>query len=331
LAWRAIHDRSLVKPLLASACGIALAFAPLVVLKYGQRDELARGYLRQLSPGEVYKLLLVWLPNGNTLRTVSPYSSFSRLVEQPWPYFLIEAFYAFVLGRGLLVLVRRAHDGGWLKPVTHPELTEPARLVLLWIIMPLILTVAGSLVTEHFYIERNLLVILPPFLLLLAAGAVIDTPRWAQLTMITGLLALAVAATTSLRIFKTEEWTVYKYKPDWRAAAYYFSGEIRAHGPLRLLVTTPTYEFSYYDRRILQPNAPAGRKPRHFVADVCSTDPAKIVQDISRMNWPSVYLLQNKTWGGCWDKVWETFSNSPQLHLVEQREFKGLTVYKFSP
>jgi hypothetical protein len=49
------------------------------------------------------------------------------------------------------------------------------------------------------------------------------------------------------------------------------------------------------------------------------------------MKWPSVYLLRNKTWVGCWDKVWEAFSNSSQLHLVEQREFKGLTVYKFSP
>jgi hypothetical protein len=209
-------------------------------------------------------------------------------------------------------------------------LTEPARLVLLWFIMPLILTTAGSLVSEHFYIERNLLVILPPFLLLLAAGAVIDTPRWARLTMITGLLALAVAATTSLRVFKTEEWTVYKYKPDWRAAAYYFSDEIKANGPLRLLVTTPTTEFSYYVRYILLPNAPTGLKQMPFIADACNNDPGAIVQAISRRGWSSIYLLQNKTWGGCWDRVWESFSNSPQLHLVERREFKGLTVYKFS-
>jgi hypothetical protein len=166
---------------------------------------------------------------------------------------------------------------------------------------------------------------------LLAAGAVIDAPRWARLTMITTLLALAVAATISLRIFKTEEWTVYKYKPDWRAAAYYFSSEIKAHGPLRLLVTTPTYEFSYYNRRILLPNAPDGLKEMSLVAEVCNTDPADIVREISHQGWSSIYLLRNKTWSGCWDAVWESLSNSPQLHLVDQREFKGLTVYKFSP
>ena len=189
LVWRARSDRSLAKPLFVSGLVIALILAPLVLFKFGQSREGAGGYLRQLSPVELYKLLLIWLPSGNTLRTVSPYKSFAELAGQPWPYFLIEAFFAFLLGRGLLVVGRRARGDGWLTPVTNPALTEPARLVLLWIIIPLVFTVAGSLVTEHFYIERNLLVILPPFLLLLAAGADVGAPRCARIIVMTALVA----------------------------------------------------------------------------------------------------------------------------------------------
>jgi uncharacterized membrane protein len=330
LAWRAWSDRSIVKPLFVSGVVIALVFAPLVLFKFGQSGELARGYLRQLSPVELYKLLLIWLPSGNTLRMVSPYSSFADLARQPWPHFLIEAFFAFLLGRGLLVVGCRARGDGWLAPVTNPAVTEPARLILLWFIIPLVLTIAGSMVTKDFYIERNLLVILPPFIFLLVAGADIGAPRWARISVITGLVALAITATVSLRFIKTEIWTVYKYKPDWRAAAYYFSDEMMANGVVRVLFTNPTYEYSYYHRRIILAKAPPGSRQEPLSAHVCNDDPKTILQGIVRKGWSPVYLVQNKTWGGCWDTIWELFSTAPQLHLVEQRDFRGLTIYKFS-
>jgi len=330
LVWRTRSERSLIKPIFVSGLIIALVIAPLVLFKFGQSDELTRGYLRQLSLVELYKLLLIWLPSGNTLRTVSPHGSLATLFRQPWPYFLIEAFFAFLLLRGLLVIGRKARGDGWLTPVTNPASTEPARLVLLWITMPLVLTVAGSIVTESFYIERNLLVILPPFILLLAAGIDMSAPQWVRLSVITGLVALSIAATVSLRFFKTEMWTVYKYKPDWRSAAYYFSDEIKSNGKLLVFFTNPTYEFTYYHRRIMLEEAPSGKKQEPSTGNACNDEPKIILQRIARKNWSSFYLLHNKTWSDCWDTVWESFSTAPQLELIEQRDFKGLTVYKFS-
>ncbi|MGI9321744.1 MAG: glycosyltransferase family 39 protein, partial [Thiogranum sp.] len=291
LTWRAFGDRTLLKPVVLSGLFIALAFAPMVLLKYSQRDELVRGYLRQLSPAELYKLLLVWLPSGNTLRTIGPYSPFSKLLSQPWSFFLLEAVFAFLLGRGLWVVFLRARGDGWLKPSTQPAVSEPARLILLWFAMPLIFTAAGSLITRHFYIERNLLVILPPFLLLLAAGVSIGLPRWAKTAAISGVLALFLAATVSLRFIKSEVWTVYKYKPDWRSAMLYFSEEARSNETTRVLVTVPSEPLSYYQRRIHLENSAAGSMKRPVVQLICNVEPAIVLEEIQRREWPTFYMV----------------------------------------
>jgi len=329
LGWRALGNRSLLKPILISGCVVAIVFAPMALLKFSQRSDLGRGYLRQLTPGEIYKLLLIWLPSGNTLRTIGPYKPFANLFAQPWPYFLIEAFFAFVLGRGLWVVGRRARGDGWLAPVTNPAMTQPARLMLLWILVPLLFTVAGSLATRDFYIERNLLVILPPFLMVLAIGADMGSPRWAKMALIGGLLALAVAATVNLLFFKTEVWTVYKYKPDWRSAANYFREESRLINPLRVLVTIPSVEFDYYKRHVILAGTAAGTKQEPVLADVCNANLDEILPQIAQARWEMLYLVKNKTWARCWDRAWESFSNAPQLQLVEQREFSGLIIAKF--
>ena len=328
LGWRAINDRSLIKPLFVSGIVIALAFMPMALMKFGQRSDLGRGYLRQLSAGELYKLAFIWLPSGNTFRTGNPYGSFARLIGQPWPYFLIEAFYAFVFLRGLLVVGRRARGNGWLKRVSDPATTEPARLILLWMIMPLSLTLAGSLVSENFYIERNLLVILPPFLLLLVAGSAIESPRWMKSATVAVLVVLAVAATVNLRFFHSETWTVYKFKPDWRSAVDYLNEDANPADPPRVLVTVPTYEYRYYQRRN-QSGQRLASKTEPFVYSVCNDDPENTMRGIAGLGWPDFYLVHNKTWSGCWNEIWNAIPAEPSLQILDQKEFKGLTIYKF--
>ena len=230
----------------------------------------------------------MWLPSGNTLRTVGPYSPFARLAEQPWPYFLVDAVFAFLLARGLWIVGRQARGDGWLKPVSQPERTEPARFILLWFAMPLLFTVAGSIITRHFYIERNLLVILPPFLMLLVAGASFSLPRWARKAAVTGLLALALASTVSLRFVKSEVWTVYKYKPDWRSAMQYFSEESRPNQSPRILVTAAADPLTYYHRRINIDQTGSGSQPTLFVRSVCDVEPRLVLQEIARRQWKTV-------------------------------------------
>jgi len=330
LASRAAAEPRLFKPLLASGMLAAIAVLPLAVLKLAQIDELDRNYLRQLSLPEVYKLLLVWLPSGNTLRTVNPYEPFARLAAQPWPYFLLDAFFAVLLVRGAAVQWRAARGNGWTAPGAPPPVAAGARLVLLWLVVPVVFTLAGSLASPHFYIERNLIVVLPPFLLLLAAGADVRSPRLAG-TLATGaLLVLAVAATVSLLFVKTEVWTVYKYKPDWRALAGYFGAEVRANGALRVFVTTGTNEFFYYGPRVVLADAPPGADREVVVADVCGGDIAKVPEAIAQEAWSTFYLLHNTTWSGCWDPAWRAFSTDPRFRVVDTRRFKGIIAYKFS-
>lgn len=328
LLWRAAGDRTLFKPVLISGAVIALTFAPLALMKFGQRSDLGRGYLRQLGPAELYELFLVWLPNGNTFRTGNPSSGFSRLLAQPWYFFLAEAFYAFVLLRGLWFIGRRARGDGWLKPFDGPDGAGPARLILLWICVPLALTLVGSLFSEHFFIERNLLVILPPFLLVLVAGTESKSTRWMPVALSAALVLLASASVFSLRFLSSEEWTVYKYKPDWRSANLYLEEDAGGSGRANVVVTIPTYEYQYYQRRNRPATTVAGTDP--FVVSLCNDQPLATLQQLARIDWPAFYLVYNKTWKGCWKDIWNALPSVPSLQIVDQREFKGLTVYKIS-
>jgi 4-amino-4-deoxy-L-arabinose transferase-like glycosyltransferase len=326
LFWRATGDRSLFKPVLVSGAVIALAFTPLALMKFGQRSDLSRGYLRQLGLAELYELFLIWLPNGNTFRTGNPGGGFSRLLAQPVYLFLAEALYALVLLRGLLTIGRKARGDGWLKPFAGGTDAGPARLMLLWILVPLALTVVGSLFSENFYIERNLLVILPPFLLVLAAGTETRSPRWMPAALSAVLVLLASASVLSLRFIHSEKWTVYKYKPDWRSAARYLAEDAGGSGRAKVLVTIPTFEYQYYQRR--NEPAPAGAGPAPYVISVCNDQPEATLRQLTQLDWPAFYLVHNSTWNGCWKDIWNALPSVPSLQIVDQREFKGLTVYK---
>ena len=330
LGWRTLYDHALAKPLVICVVVIVFAVAPWVVHLLGHREELMRSYLRELSLAELYKLLLVWLPSGNALRAVNPYRPFSHLVAQPWPYFLIEAFVAVLLVRGLGFFAYRARGDGWFKPAINSGQKDSARLVLLWFCVPLIFTVVGSSVSDSFYLERNLLVILPPFLLILAAGAYINRRYWVRVALTMGLVTLFFMATLSLPYSNTEEWTVYKYKVDWRTAAYYFHDEIAHIGPLAVLLSTPTREFPYYQRRIMLAGKSNNWEEQSLVEKVCKANPEAILENISKKGLSSVYLVENKTWLGCWKRVWKSYSTNNQLQFVEQKDFKGLTIYKFN-
>jgi uncharacterized membrane protein len=330
LCFRAWGDSGLVRPLIKSGALVALVVAPLALTKFLQISALHRGYLRQFSPVEAYTLLLVWLPSGNTLRTIDPLAPFSRLVAQPLPFFLLDACFAFILARGLVRAFGAVRGDGGTAPSANASTTQSARLILLWFIVPLLFTMAGSLWNPHFYIERNLLVVLPPYLLLLVMGADQGTGRWTRAPMAGVVLVLAVAATASLLFLKTEVWTVHRFKPDWRALARHFNTEIKANGTLRVLTTTLTNEFRYYGPRIVLRDTRPGSKGRLAVENGCRGKPQEAADAVERKNWGTFHLLHNTTWRGCWDRVWRAFSNDPRFKLIARRSFKGLVVYKFA-
>jgi len=280
LGWRALSQRALRAPLALATLAVLLPWLPLAIAKFLFRGEgMDRWYLDDFRWAEAGRLLFEWLPHGNTLRGDS------------W---FVDGIFALVFLRGLAREVRRAGQGHW-----------EARLVLLWLFVPLLMTAGISLLIPHSYIERNMLAVLPPFVLLLAAGAV---EVWAMAAVL-GLTALGVL---NLLVLNPDAPTVYHMKPDWRTAAPTLSGEI--------FVTVPTTELEYYP-----PQSPA------VVHEIVS---GKVLEDAERAGWRPLapfFLVRNLTWKGCWNEVWGHWSNDPRFKVAEIRSFRGLMIYRFVP
>ncbi len=274
LTWRAACDVRLRLPLALSVAFVGLSWLPLVVTKFFVRGEsLDRWYLGDFGLRELTRLLFVWLPQGNTLAS-------------PLPVVLMAAVFL----RGLWLQLRRARQGSWA-----------ARLLLLWLVTPLAITLAISAMVPHAYIERNMLVVLPPFVLLAASGAV---EWWAQ----AGLVALTAIGLLVLLVLAPEAPTVYHLKPDWRAASRVLQGEV--------FVTVPTTELEYY-----RPPQPA------VIHEVTSGQTLVEAWEAGWRPLAPFFLVRNTTWRGSWNEVWPHFAR--YFRLAGRWQFRGLEVYLF--
>lgn len=286
LAWR-----RLFRPLLSSVAVLGLLWLPLALSKFLVRGEgLDRWYLRDFNLSELYRLLLIWLPHGNTVRTVTKDELWPQLLAQPWPLFVVEGLVAGLLLAGLGSQLSEARRGSW-----------SARLLLLWFGLPLALTLAISAVQPHSYIERNMLAVLPPFLMLLASGARSALAAGA-------LLLLGLAGVLNLLLLEPDESTVFHLKPDWRAAAAGLTGPV--------FVTVPTTELAYYRAPVELHQVPS----------------AEVWQLAESHGWRPLapfWLVRNTTWRGNWDEVWPLCYQSGQWNLAETRTYRGLGLFRF--
>jgi 4-amino-4-deoxy-L-arabinose transferase-like glycosyltransferase len=319
LGWRAWHERTLRRPVLLGGPLLLLGWLALFLWKaLSQGLTLARPYLRPLDLGELYKLLFVWFPHGNTIRCISPYSRFTELLRQPWPYLLVDGVCAALLGSGLVAAVRAAKPGADGEGASADP--WPARLLLLWLVPPLLAGLVLSLFVRRFYIERNFLSLLPPFAILLALAARGPRGRRARLVAGAAVLGLSVAAAFALLIVRSDRWTVYKPKPDWRGAASWLEAEAGNRGRLVLATTTPSLETAFY--------LPADRlRPTPvIVIDVCKPNVPWIV--LARQGGGSFWLVKNETWSGCWAEALQQATSTPGLRLGQEKRFAQLVLYE---
>jgi 4-amino-4-deoxy-L-arabinose transferase-like glycosyltransferase len=343
IVWRTWEEKRSLRPAVYSALAAGVIIVPMALFMFYCGARPSAGYLRPFTLGEVYKFLFVWLPDGNAIRAISPYGSFKKLLDQHWIYFLVDGFFAFLLVLGLIRVWKKAFSGtgkaqspndatqcfGTFQPGTSSG-TWLARLLLLWLILPLALTWVGSLVHPRFYIERNLLALLCPYVLVVSVG-VCSSPRSVRL-VVTGLyLALLVLSIWNLYIAKADRWTVYKPNPDWRSAMQYFSGEIRIEGGVLLVSTCPNKEIAYYGPRTIPGyNSADPGQSKLFTMDFCSDAGPQDILEIARdSRLTSLYLIHNKSWEGCFKNAWDTVTKDARFHRSETRQFKGITAYKF--
>jgi 4-amino-4-deoxy-L-arabinose transferase-like glycosyltransferase len=316
-AWREREPRG---PFLLAGGVLLLGWLPLFLWKVSlQGMSLARPYLRPLDMGELYKLLLVWFPHGNTIRSISPYSRFAQLFEQPWPYVLVDAAAAFVLALGLGTSLRAATAR--TTPGTEVSNPWPHRLLLLWFVPPLVAGVVISLFVHRFYIERNFILLLPAFALLVAVG--VDHVRDRRRRWAAGALVavLALAGVVALLFVRREQWTVYKPKPDWRGAARWLRAEAAGRGSLGVVLTTPSLEAEFY--------LPSGRaeKPSVSVTDYCRLRQSPLV--LARQGGGAFWLVKNETWLGCWPEAWQHAAGTAGVVPGRERRFSNLILQEF--
>jgi 4-amino-4-deoxy-L-arabinose transferase-like glycosyltransferase len=327
--WRNPSNRNRLWWAVVSTLAVACAFLPILVWDLHQFDTLQRSYLRPFTPAEMYKLLLIYLSHGNTLRTVSPYAPLRTLLLQPAAFFLLDAFFAGLLLTGILWVTR--HDLG---PRSAANEHRPASSLLLFYFgIPLLAVWLASQTYAPIYIERSMLIVLPPFVILLAAGVFALSHRVLRDGVLATLLVLNGCALFNLWIAKADIWTVYKPKNDWRAAARYLAAEAQAGPtPLRILATVPASVLVYYNHGFMElSSADETSQPgmQALIQYVSKNDERSLVERLRRQHAETFYLIEDRYWDNGFKDLLNAIRNDRDLQPLAERTFKGVEVFKF--
>jgi 4-amino-4-deoxy-L-arabinose transferase-like glycosyltransferase len=308
-----------------STVTVALAYAPLVWLTLHNADGMVREYLRPFTVAETYKLFLIYLSHGNTLRTFSPYAPLGRMLEQHWSFFLIDGFFALLLGTGLFFAVRRRFarrkDTG--RPST-PD-TGDIDLLLLYFLVPPIALFAASFFLPLIYIERSMIILLPPFCILLSHGVMsLSRPRW-RTVAVTALLFANIIALANLWVIKRDAWTVYKPNPDWRAFALDLQED-----------TSRTVVFASCPPWALQHYLKASKSTAVWLGSDSDTDSRAVRHGARRLlrrhglRYPHFfYVAINKYWGSRQALKLNEEVFAREYLLLEKNQYFALDVYKY--
>lgn len=308
---------------------VICACLPIAIADLRQIGSLQRSYLRPFTLEEVYKLLLIYLSHGNTLRTLSPYARLEAMLLQPWPFFLVDGFFACLLVVGFVWLIR---NGGNAKP--QPLMNRPAhRLLVFYFIVPLLALWVASRIHAPIYIERSMLILLVPYVMLLAAGVFAIPRPPLRYVALAALLLLNGWALLNLWVMKSDTWTVYKQKNDWRTAAQFFGTEMHdSTMPLVIFATAPASVLVYYDHRFseLADADDAGRpEAKALIAYVSRNGERSLADRLRRDHTDTCYLIEDRYWGNGFNQLLAAVTKDPAFQLLAQRSFKGLNVFKF--
>ncbi len=282
-------------------------------------------YLRPFTPYELWMLFFHWFSYGNALWSERTHASPAALFNDP-VRLAVQVLIALVMLGGLVRVLQTSRYG--------------LDVVLLLFGLPLAL-MAASLVAGNIYIERSLLVLLPFFLMVVAAGVTgfrhrLWTVAGSSLVMVFCLVALGAY------FARLDQWTVYKPNPDWRAVAEYLDDQrVRAAGPLVAYTGDPALTLLYYRPWIIPvgmaATAPHGRiaadrerVPGEPVVELRSLGEAGDVcaELVAKQAWGMVLLFHDSALGQR-DEVLARLGRSDRCWFVEQRIFKSVEVYRF--
>jgi len=320
--------RSRLRPVILVTGVAACPFVPLLFSTLGHFEAMRLSYLRPFTAPEVYKLLLIYLSHGNTVRTISPYAPFRALLLQPWPFFLVDGFFGLLLLIGLWQLIAR------VKAPAARELQDwRGVLPILYFTVPLVCTFIASRFNPQVYIERSMLILLPPYLVLIAAGAFAWRGPLLRHLMVAALLVLNGCALFNLWVAKADAWTVYKPKNDWRSAAQYFAAEMQAvKGPLVLVASVPVSVLVYYDHRMVEIAGPEAAIPEQagaLIFYLFHGDKAPLLDTLRRAKADTFYMVEDTYWPGSTKQLLARVNADADFEPLAARSFKGVRISKF--
>jgi len=325
--WRSPGRRQGLRWAVTSTAVALVAFVPLLAWDLSQFESLKlNNYLRPFTLPEVYRLLLIYLSHGNTIRTVSPYARLQTILLQSAWLFLVDAFFAALLLAGIAhVATRRSPAQTGAVRATVPD------LLLFYFLVPLASVWVACCVYPGLYIERSMLIIVPAYAILLAAGACGARRRALRYGAIAALLVLNAFALFNLWVAKADIWTVYKPKNDWRAAARYLASEMRDGAPpLLLFATAPASVLVYYDNRfreVFEPDATVPAEVRASIEYVASKGKAGIIDRLRQRHAETCYLIEDTFWGNGFKNVRAAINTDPTFQEVAERSFRGINIY----
>jgi hypothetical protein len=221
--------------------------------------QTSQGYLRPLSPLEVYRFLFEWCWTGNSLpAAIDGESGHPR--QLAWLFAQVVGVLLF--GLGLLELWRRREQN-----------STGLLLLANFLCLPVFLFVLPLIGMPNTYIERSLLPSLPFFLMIICLGIASLRPLLrGSAVVIVALLSIA----NLVAFYQFEDhWTVYKPHQDWRSAALYFAEELDEGAGGRPIYSgmpncrsLPYYDARIQDARNLEPSVDSAKRGIEGFKDV---------------------------------------------------------------
>jgi hypothetical protein len=320
----AIRRCRLWKQVLGVSALAAFSLAVFLVLKSLKASVASGlGYLRPLTPYELWLLFFHWFSTGNTLWSVNPYAGPSVLRAEP-ALLAVQLLLCVLFVIGLIRCLR--------SPIARAELP------LLLFGLPVALMIL-SLVWRNIYIERSLLAVLPLFLIVLASGITAVRFRRVRVGLASGCVALSVAASMGLYL-RSDDWTVYKPKSDWRSAAAYLDAAEPASRLPIFAAYSGAPELTYYRpwiRETRDASAPAAAVTEvPMPPDVAQLGLLQFEQNpceaVNARKAGGLFIVHTGPVGQSdppFDAVVALTTRSGQCELVDREVFRALEIFKF--
>ena len=169
--------------------------------------------------------------------------------EAAWP---LQILFAAALAGSIVALIRSV--------CATRRAAEAWRIILAWswLVLPVAIVLAVSAMWRPLFFPRYLIVVLPGFVLVTAAGLAQIKPNWLA------ALATVVVVGFSLQTFAATRNSYFEFgRDDWRSAARRVFADARPDDAAIFLTAPGRLPFEYYRSRFGNPASPGTIYPAH--------------------------------------------------------------------